>query len=82
MLVGTQKLVAPERFRVNSTGFAHSSLVTMMKNTVFHHFQQCKRILKHAFAGRNTQHLLKKYLESNYFRTKTFKGNSIKYVKQ
>ena len=33
MLVDTQKLAAPERFRVNSTSFAQSSLVTMMKNT-------------------------------------------------
>ena len=35
MLVDTQKLVAPERFRVFSTSFARSPLVTMMKNTVF-----------------------------------------------
>ena len=33
--VETQKQVAPKRFWVNFTSFAHGSLVTMMKNTVF-----------------------------------------------
>ena len=38
MLVNTQNLVAPERFRVNLTSFAHTSLVMMMKNTVLSFF--------------------------------------------
>ena len=33
MLVDTQKLIAPELFEVNLTSFAHSSLITMIKNT-------------------------------------------------
>ena len=35
MLVDTQNLVAPERFTINSTNFAHSPLVTMIEHTVF-----------------------------------------------
>ena len=27
-------------------------------SNVFHHFRPCERMRKHAFAGRNTQHLL------------------------
>ena len=34
MLVDTLKLVAPERFWLNSTSFAHSPFVTMIKNTI------------------------------------------------
>ena len=44
-LVDTQKLVAPERFRVNSTIFAHDPLVTMMKNTILK--PKCDRWLKY-----------------------------------
>ena len=38
MLVDAQKLVAPERFRINSTNFAQSPLVTMI--TTFHHVRE------------------------------------------
>ena len=51
-------LVAPERFWVNSTSFAYSSLVIMMKNSVFNdYFKAFFIIFDHANAGRNTQEI-------------------------
>ena len=39
MLVDTQKPVAPERFRINSTNFAHSPLVTMKKTLLLNNIR-------------------------------------------